>query len=350
MTSSQVFFSETLPTEQELRAVLGDKRIVVLYDQELLRIPQVAEWLGGFQYGASVWAGEALKKIENFPGVVNRVLPLTEGFGPDHLCILSVGGGSVGDFAGFLASVFKRGVEHVMAPSTWLAAYDSAHGGKTALNVGRHKNQIGTFWPARAVWVVHSILNSQPENLQRSAYGELAKTAFLAGGPLYKELCEHIEVGGLLQEDLLWKLLPMAVEHKYEVVESDPQEKKGLRQILNLGHTLGHALELHHELPHGKAVLLGLRFAVEWSHNLNLLQEKDVHIMRKVLDLDEDCRAIGDYTVNAGRLREALLRDKKITSGQELRFILLEGPGLPLVRKVHVDDVMAEARRQGWTR
>jgi 3-dehydroquinate synthase len=255
--------------------------------------------------------------------------------------IVVVGGGSVGDWAGFLASVLKRGIAFVNIPSTWLAAIDSAHGGKTALNVDAYKNQVGTFYPATAIYCVKEILDQQPQENVRSGYGEALKMAILAGGPLYKKFigCKDFN------SDFLWKVLPQLVMAKYQVVKRDPFEKLGIRQILNLGHTMGHAIELEQKLPHGLAVQLGLEFSLEWSFREGLIKARDYEVMKSLLVKN---RVPPLARLSAERLRLCIQQDKKTHNGDEVGFVFIKSPGKPVYKNVKMDELIQVARDSGW--
>jgi 3-dehydroquinate synthase len=264
------------------------------------------------------------------------------------LSVVALGGGSVGDFAGFFSSVWKRGVGLIQIPSTWLAAIDSAHGGKNALNVGMMKNQIGTYAFARRIYLCRSLLFLQPDSRAHEAFGELAKIAILDGGDWVKELlsASALQKGG----DLLWRFLPDAVSAKYRIVARDPFERQGIRQLLNLGHTVGHVLETVHRLPHGLAVAEGLRFALRFSHERGLLPQAE--LTRMLSWLDErfalfDLRA-GLEKIPQPCFVELLTQDKKRSTATTLRFVLVRGFGNPEIAEVELSALVREAIRQGY--
>jgi 3-dehydroquinate synthase len=291
-------------------------------------------------------AGESLKDLRVFPVHCERLLKIVHGLNSRRLTIVAVGGGSVGDFSGFVASVLKRGVRLVHIPTTWLAAIDSVHGGKTALNVHGGKNQIGTFYPAAEIFLVSGILEAQAPLRSRDALGELAKIALIDGGTWVRNLEKSNRVDGA---KILIRYLRDAINAKYRVVERDPKEQNGVRQILNLGHTFGHVLEAANGLSHGAAVAEGTFFALDWSFHRGELNEHEYHRANHLL-----CGVFGlERSTKKRRLRTALARrllllDKKSASGKKLNFIFLKGIGRPIRRVVAVDEVLCEARRQQW--
>lgn len=343
MKRNLLLFRQDFPPLQELGGEL-----VLIYDQLLAKkSPSFKKWQTQFDKKYPVTAGESLKSVENFPKHIAKINQLCQGTSSRKLTLVVVGGGSVGDFGGFVASVLKRGVGLVHIPSTWLSALDSAHGGKTALNVGKTKNQIGTFYPADKTVLVKSLLLSQPEARAFEGFGELLKIAWLRGGPLWKDLSAEKSPTA----DVLWRYLPRAIEAKLKVVAQDPEEKSGLRHILNFGHTVGHVLESYYQLPHGIAINYGLDFALQWSQQRKILNKKETD---KILSAP-----ISSYLLSPVRdslfsvkptvlksFRELLLSDKKKTSSSKLRFVFLKSPGHPIIQEVSVDEILMEILRQ----
>ena len=319
---------------------------ILIYDRRLDRaVPTFGPWRRGFVRSLGLFGGEEIKALDRFPGLMQRLVDLAAGLSRAEAILLAAGGGSIGDLAGLAAALLKRGVRLVLLPSTWLAAVDSAHGGKNALNAGGMKNQVGTFYLPERVYLVRQLLPAGRPDLAAQGLVELLKMAFLSGGTLLARL----EASRLEGEKLLWSLLPLAVAAKMAVVQSDPEERAGERQLLNLGHTLGHALEAHHGLFHGEAVAQGLFFALRWSRARAGLGE--AHYERLVGLLTDR----SGFEPGMERLppmsEKALLRllrgDKKVDSGR-ITVVLLRAPGKPFRLSVSMASVVAEARRQGW--
>lgn len=343
ISSSKVKFVNALP---ELGKISPES--LVIFDQQLLKIsPKFKKWIKSATVSYGVTAGEGLKDVYSFPEHIQNIVALTQTTSVINLTVVVVGGGSVGDFGAFVASILKRGVRLVMIPSTWLAAIDSSHGGKTALNVGGMKNQIGTFYPATEIYLCRDLLFSQNSARVFEGFGEMLKIALLAGGSFWQKFGREKE----MSQSLLWKYLPQAVKAKNTVVSKDPEEKSGYRHILNLGHTMGHALESLHDLPHGVAINYGINFSLRWS-----LRKK---IMNATTQRDLEKTHIAGYFLSATRdhllssrvdflktLKNQLLGDKKKTHNQRLRFIFLQKPGKPIVREVSVDEILIEVCSQ----
>ncbi len=343
---STLRFAKRLPKA----AALGGNDVVLVYDRVLeAKVPGFRAWARGFDRRLAVRAGEELKDLRAFPARLERLLSLGDGLSRAKFTVVAVGGGSVGDFAGFAASVIKRGVRLVHVPSTWLAALDSAHGGKTALNAAGAKNQIGTFYPAETVWIVDELLAGQGPRRAEEALGELVKMALLAGGGWARRLFAARSTPAKLLDParLLSRYLKKAIDAKLAVVALDPEERTGRREILNLGHTVGHVFEAAHGIPHGVAVGAGLRFALEWSWAEDLLADRDFKALSAALEtlLPPLPRL---KPLDAKSFERILRRDKKNASRDRLRFVFLEGLGRPLRLEVPVAAVVQEARSQGW--
>ncbi len=198
--------------------------------------------------------------------------------------LVVVGGGSLGDVVGLAASLWLRGVEHVQAPTTLLAMVDSAVGGKTALNLVEGKNLVGTVWPARLVVADVDFLASLPDTEFRSGLAEAVKAGIGFCAATFAWLRDESSAILRRDPDALVELLRLAIAAKVRIVEMDPREH-GPRRLLNLGHTLGHALEAWsgYAIPHGLAVARGLHFAVSLAVERGLLAAGDAEAMRAVL-------------------------------------------------------------------
>lgn len=304
---------------------------ILLFDQTLIGIPGFTPWSERFALALPLKAGEDLKSLSSVENIVTQMLSLRDEVAVERIVVL--GGGSLGDFAGFIASIWKRGVELIQIPSTWLAAMDSAHGGKTALNVGSYKNQIGTFWPAAEVYLVEEILLRQPPERAEEAFGEAMKMALIFGGRLWKNLAATKRVSN----QILWSVLPDVIQAKYQIVLKDPFETKQLRHILNLGHTLGHVWEITQKIPHGRAVAAGLRVSVEISRKRKWISESDY---KKIVEapgfaLLPSWGQIRSWTGTTEELISFIAKDKKRKAGL-VNYIGLKKVGRPCLKPLQI--------------
>ncbi len=249
--------------------------------------------------------------------------------------IFALGGGVVGDMAGFAASTYMRGIPFVQVPTTLLAQVDSSVGGKTAINHPLGKNMIGSFYQPQLVICDIGTLDTLPAREISAGLAEVIKYA-----PIYDAaFMDWLEssMDGLMAKDHL--LLAYAVkrccEIKAEIVGVDERES-GLRAILNFGHTFGHAIETgmgYGVWLHGEGVAAGMVMAAELSHRLGMVDAAFVERLKALIQ-----RAglptqgpVLDATDNAGRYLELMRIDKKSEAG-EIRFVLIDGPGRAVVR------------------
>jgi 3-dehydroquinate synthase len=235
--------------------------------------------------------------------------------------IVAVGGGVVGDVAGFVAAIYLRGVALVQVPTTLVAQVDSSIGGKTGVNLPEGKNLVGSFYPPRLVLTDPELLRTLPNREFRSGLAEVIKHAIVADAPMFAMLERDMEK--VLQRDpaSLGYLIPRNVAIKARIVSRDERES-GLREILNFGHTFGHALESvtkYRRYQHGEAVSWGMIAAAFLGHELGYTGATDVSRIVALI------RRLGPLPawprVPAATLLNAMRSDKKTRSGI-LRFVL----------------------------
>jgi shikimate kinase / 3-dehydroquinate synthase len=232
--------------------------------------------------------------------------------------VLALGGGVVGDLAGFCAATYQRGVPVVHVPTTLVAQVDSAYGGKTGVDLPQAKNYVGAYHQPAGVLVDPDVLASLPAAELAAGWVEVAKTALIAGG----ELWETVGAGGEVDERVIFACARV----KLAIVAADERDG-GRRQVLNLGHTIGHAIETatgYARYRHGEAVGLGLLAALSLSGQIQLREQvRDLMLARGLpVALDED---FDDEGSRAAILR-AMGRDKKRV-GESLPFVLVRAPG-----------------------
>ena len=270
-----------------------------------------------------------------------RWLELQRGFARERLdrasAVVAVGGGVVGDLAGFAAATFQRGVAWYQVPTSLLAMVDASVGGKTAIDLPEGKNLTGAFWQPRAVFADVRTLRTLPDAEFRQGAVELFKHGLLAD-PALLERFEN-GFGPDAPEQALAEAIARSVAVKAEIVALDEREGD-VRAHLNLGHTLAHALEAAsgHALPHGDAVAYGLHYAALLARNRGLT---DLTARTRRLVTWERPAPLPDAPFE--RLRTFMARDKKNRSGRQ-RFVLLEDIGRPVV----VDDVTPGEQERAW--
>jgi 3-dehydroquinate synthase len=284
------------------------------------RVASTLESAGLCVVRAQVPDGEAAKSAEVAAGLWSR---LGQADFTRSDVVVGVGGGAVTDLAGFVAATWLRGVRVVQVPTSLLGMVDAAVGGKTGINTAEGKNLVGCFHPPAAVLCDLSSLVSLPAAEVRSGLAEIIKCGFIADPMILQLVEEHpVEAGS----DVLRELVERAIQVKADVVGEDLTEA-WLREILNYGHTLGHAIELHEQFSwrHGEAISVGMVFAAELAQLAGRLDATAVQRHRDVL------AAVGLPTRYHGAfddLLAAMRRDKK-SRGATLRFVVLDGIARP---------------------
>ena len=267
--------------------------------------------------------GEQAKTQATLTLLYDRLYDL--GVGRDDV-VVALGGGVVGDMAGYAAATFLRGVGLVQVPTTLLAMVDAAVGGKVAIDYREGKNYLGTFYQPRLVIEDPDTLATLPEREVRGGWAEVVKHGLLAGSPTL----ESTESGAARPAHPDARLLQANVQFKAAVVGRDPREITGARAVLNFGHTVGHAIEVAGAFAgysHGEAVGLGLRAALWLSERLVGLD------VREALRGQELISAVGLPErltgVAAADVARLIARDKKVAAGT-VGFVLLESVGRPV--------------------
>lgn len=230
--------------------------------------------------------------------------------------LVGVGGGVTTDITGFVAAIYKRGVPFGFVPTTLLAQVDAAIGGKNGVNFDRYKNMLGTFREPAFVYIDTDFLKTLPPRALRCGAAEMLKTFLLADSRAYEQAVALFS--GPHPEQVPDALVRRAGEIKLSLVEQDPEDH-GVRQLLNLGHTFGHAIEkCSTAYAHGEAVAIGIAMAARLACEQGLLAPETAQ--RIALDLAA-CGLPVEPPVPEAELRQAILQDKKRT-GDKLRFVL----------------------------
>ncbi|MFP7169403.1 3-dehydroquinate synthase [Terribacillus sp. 7520-G] len=244
--------------------------------------------------------------------------------------VLALGGGVIGDLAGFVASTYMRGIDFIQLPTTILA-HDSSVGGKVAINHETGKNLIGSFYPPVAVVYDVDTIKTLPEKEVRSGYAELIKEAYIGDAAFLDQLFAREKLDKE-NEDQLIKDLSLGIKVKTKIVEADEKEND-LRKFLNLGHTLGHAIEAeagYGTFTHGEAVAIGMLFALELSEK-RFGADLRLNEFRSWLERNQYPLHVPDFP--AERLIKRMQMDKKSENG-EVHMVLLQEIGYPVTEKI----------------
>ena len=285
--------------------------------------------------------GEAGKSAEVLFSLWNKLN--TAGFSRGDL-LVGVGGGAVTDLTGFLAATWLRGIDWIAVPTTLAGMVDAAVGGKTGINTELGKNLVGAFHSPIAVLVDLDWLDSLSDRDFAAGLAEVIKCGFIADSEILKSLAGLDIMAIRSERSLVHSLIERAVAVKARVVSADFKEGS-LREILNYGHTFGHAVETHSQyaLRHGEAVSIGMLFVAEIAHARGLISAVLLEQHREILSkIGLPTKLPGTFTAaDLTTLTESMQRDKKVKSGK-IRFVVLhEGQELARLDDVNNDELSA---------
>ncbi len=306
-------------TQSKQIAVISSSPIYDLYGEQLVQaLPEEAK-IRVFL----VPDGETAKTLQQVEALYTKLL---ENHFERGSLVIALGGGVVGDLAGFVAATYLRGVDFVQVSTSLLAQVDSSIGGKTGVNHPLGKNLIGAFKQPLFVLADTATLQTLPEGELRNGLGEVIKYGFILNADFFTYLESHLEQALAKDADVLQKIVEISAGEKARVVAEDETEK-GLRMILNFGHTFGHALEKEFgfgELKHGEAVILGMRCALQFAFNEGVLTEKA--LLRGQALLKQVPVKYASEQIEPETLSAHMLLDKKVKDGK-IRLVLIEEIG-----------------------
>ena len=321
-------------------ALVSNKKVFGLYGQAV----ESSLAADGFDVSIClIGDGERFKNLKSLEHVLGFLSE--KGFSRSD-AIVALGGGVVGDLAGFAASVYLRGIRFLQVPTSLLAMIDSSVGGKTAVNTQNGKNLVGTFYQPAGVLIDPTVLKTLPRRELTAGLCEAAKQAALEGGKLFaatRNFVEEFDAGQFVThfDDRSFvrrfdELIASQVSFKAKIVRGDEREDPARldpksRKILNFGHTLAHALEKvtsYRYLKHGEAVGYGIMYAAEVSKKLELLPKDEVELLNDVVHRAGPLPSITH--LDPLKIFEAFSYDKKIVD-RSLNWILLRGIGNPVI-------------------
>jgi 3-dehydroquinate synthase len=287
-------------------------------------------------------AGEGSKDFAHLEALLDAMLAARAERGT---MVVALGGGVIGDLTGFAAAVLLRGVDFVQIPTTLLAQVDSSVGGKTGINTRQGKNLVGAFHQPRLVLADTAVLDTLPRRQVLAGYAEVVKYGVIDDEPFFSWLERHGPAVVAGDEAARRQAVAVSCRAKARIVAADEREG-GVRALLNLGHTFGHALEAEtgfsDEMLHGEAVALGMVMALDLSARLGLAPRADAERLVRHLDtVGLPTRLAGHRAWDAGRLLHHMAGDKKVKDGK-VTFVLARGIGQSfLTREVPAEAVAA---------
>lgn len=287
-------------------------------------------------------AGEASKAAEVATDLWETMLE--EGIDRQSI-VLAIGGGVVGDLAGFVAATFARGLTFFQVPTTLLAQVDSSVGGKVGINLPGGKNMVGAFWQPAGVLIDVDVLTTLPDREYRAGLAEVVKYGVIMDADFFAMLEANVEAINQRDPEVLQEIIARCCQLKANVVQDDEKEQSGRRAILNYGHTFGHALEAatgYTQILHGEGVSIGMLAASRLATQLGMFTEPETVRQTKLLEAiglpTTTSPLIDPSQVVPSELVRLMWRDKKVQAGK-LRFILPTSIGK--VELVDVDDQQA---------
>ena len=313
-------------------AVITDSNIAGTYGKKLinsLKKENIDVHLITFSAGEKSKSRKTKEKIEN------EMLRLNLG---RDACIIALGGGVVGDLAGFVAATYMRGIPYIQVPTTLLAMVDSSIGGKVGVDTIHAKNAIGAFYQPKKVIIDLDFLNTLQKNELSNGLAELIKHALIKDSNFFHSLEKNICKILKLDSDALKTAIKRSCEIKADIVMQDEKEK-GIRRILNYGHTIGHAIEssLNYRISHGNAIAIGMNYAAKLSAKLGHLHEGSVIRQNNLLEYAGLPHKLSHHKLKPRKLLEHVQYDKKIINGR-INFVLLNSIGDAFIS----DDVAME--------
>lgn len=323
--SSQILIGEHI---SNLKKYLPDKKIIVITDKNINRLCN--KFFTDFPI-IILESGEQIKTLQTIETIIGNLLEL----GVDkHSFLVGIGGGVVCDITGFVASIFMRGIDFGFVSTSLLSQVDASIGGKNGVNFQSYKNIVGTINQPRFVICDTGMLKTLPEKEIRCGWGEIIKHALIADNRMFDEIISANQNIFRFDEEFYTDIVFRNIQIKTSIVNRDEKES-GERKKLNFGHTLGHAIEKLTDLSHGKAVMLGIGFAVWWSKEQLLLNETDFQKIKNFLD---KFNVVGNLKISSEKLIEAVKKDKK-RNQNKIDFIFLTKIGEAIIKKVSLQEL-----------
>ncbi len=283
--------------------------------------------------------GEAEKNLANFEVIMSHLLKNEHG---RDTTLIALGGGVIGDITGFAAACYQRGIDFIQIPTTLLSQVDSSVGGKTAVNHPLGKNMVGAFYQPKAVFIDIDSLKTLPMREFNAGMAEVIKYGILGDEAFFIWLEDNISAIKAGDEDVLAQMIEKCCQCKADIVASDEKES-GVRALLNLGHTFGHAIEAEQgygKWLHGEAVATGMVLAAKLAVAMNLLEVSELRRIEGIIAAF-DLPIIAPQDMGFAEFIRHMRRDKKNIAGK-LRFIIPTAIGQSEIRDDVTQDTLQE--------
>lgn len=312
--------------------IITDENVDKLYGESLKKALEGKE-----NYKFIIDPGEESKTFLTVEKILNKMI---ENGITRSSKIIALGGGVVGDIAGFCASIYMRGISFIQVPTTLLAQVDSSVGGKTGVNMAQGKNMVGSFYQPQVVIIDTDTLRTLPKRELISGMGEIVKYGVIWDYEFLNFIEENLEDIMNLEEDIMKKIIKKCCEIKAEVVSKDEREL-GVRKILNFGHTIAHAIETltdYKRYTHGEAVSIGMYYEALMAKDFGYIDEEYFSKIESLIKRLGVCLDLSEFSIES--LREAMMKDKKNKDGK-ISFIFPKGRG-------NVEEVLLNKEEIVW--
>ncbi len=320
--------SNLLDNSSLLLPFIGNGRAVVVSNEIVapLYLEQLKAQLGA-QFSSAIILpdGEETKNLDTMASIYDHLL---QGKYDRKTTLVALGGGVVGDITGFAAATYQRGVNFLQVPTTLLAQVDSSVGGKTGVNHSQGKNMIGAFYQPRCVVADTEVLQSLPEREIKAGLAEVIKYGLINDADFFAWLENNSDAILGLQSEVIAEAVQVCCEAKADIVTKDEKEA-GMRALLNLGHTFGHAIETatgYGTWLHGETVAMGMVMAADLSRRLGWLSADDAARIRQVIEKNFGMPVVPPADITVEQYLDLMSSDKKAELGK-IRFILLKAIG-----------------------
>ncbi|MDD9895359.1 MAG: 3-dehydroquinate synthase [Gammaproteobacteria bacterium] len=327
-----------LDDDSLLLPYIGRGRVVIITNEIVapLYLEKVKLQLGG-QFASAIVLpdGEETKSLETIAKIYDHLM---EGKFDRKTTLVALGGGVVGDITGFAAATYQRGINFLQIPTTLLAQVDSSVGGKTGVNHPLGKNMIGSFYQPQCVVADTEVLRSLPEREIKAGVAEVIKYGLINNSGFFTWLADNSDAILTLQSSAVSKAVQICCEAKAAIVAEDEKEA-GVRALLNLGHTFGHAIETatgYGSWLHGETVAMGMVMAADLSRRLGWLDAQEALRIRQVIEENYGMPVVPPADITVEQYLDLMSSDKKAELGK-IRFILLKAIGEAVIEG-DVDD------------
>ena len=323
---------DSFPNETNF-IIITDQNIINKYDKE------IHSTFKKHKYDIiTLPPGEQTKNISNIDKIYSKLLELGANKGS---CLIAIGGGVIGDITGFVASTFMRGIKYVNIPTSLLAMVDSSIGGKTGINLSKGKNLVGSIYHPSKIIIDPVFLNTLPHREYYSGMVEIIKYGLILDKSLFDSLKLNFKFlsPDNLDIELLSKIIRKCVELKSTIVQEDEKDN-GIRNILNFGHTIGHALESYFDydyIRHGEAVAYGILYSSKLSNKYSDLSDEDLQEINEIIN---KISLPSIQNLDVEKLINYIMSDKK-NINKSLNFILLDSIGkAKITNKISTNEII----------